>query len=807
MKNKYAYLQIISLSLIICIASGVLSAQSESDAVFELTPFEVNTSNDRGYLASNAVSAYRVNLPIQEVPLQISVVTREFLDDVKAVNLEEALGYTVGVSRDIAENFDGHFSIRGLQALFPKRNGFRRYYTVDMTNVERVEVVKGPASALFGEAQPGGIVNYITKAPLTDPRYEITLTQGSYDYYRGQISATGPLNDSKSWLYRLDASYLDRGDYRDWSYEKRTVIAPLIEWRPTARTKIKFDIEYVDRDWLPPSNAPVVNLAGMAYYESLVEIAEGSGQQAGTAQFFLDTFVHRQDEMRPFPDDVNNLLTFAAAFGLPVPEDPEALYYFRSIHPEIPREWSSTGPYAWHSFESYSYTVEGSHEFNNGWSLRFVSSKADIKQGYLRSRPNGTRIWGDGFRRGQRSLTTENNVFNAQADLLIPIELGWSRHNLILGAEYFVDEFEELLYTDANAMGGTFFLQRYYEDSPYNPNRVAGTGFGMDGYIIEPTFGPAGLRQPPGNDARQERQTTSFYVSDQISLFKERVKILAGVRFDDLEQNVYDIQAHPDIDVVDGALRTSTPVEQWSPQIGMNVEVLEGIHVYTNYSESFSPGLGEYRPPNTPAPLPRPPEQGEGYEIGIKYALFDRQLSGTLAYFDISKSNLVVNIDNETQILVADYSEGFEFDFAWQILENFQVIGGYAYIDSFRDVTEDLFPSLGVVDAETRIPGVPNHQGTLWGKYNFSDGALEGLSIGGGMQWMSDFRGSLVPPEVITLDGFTKFDLLLSYKFSKGPIAYQIDLFIDNLLDEDFYYAGPVAAYPRNYKITVKCSF
>jgi outer membrane receptor protein involved in Fe transport len=75
------------------------------------------------------------------------------------------------------------------------------------------------------------------------------------------------------------------------------------------------------------------------------------------------------------------------------------------------------------------------------------------------------------------------------------------------------------------------------------------------------------------------------------------------------------------------------------------------------------------------------------------------------------------------------------------------------------------------------------------------------------MQWMSDFRGSLVPPEVITLDGFTKFDLLLSYKFSKGPIAYQIDLFIDNLLDEDFYYAGPVAAYPRNYKITVKCSF
>ncbi|MGC9451300.1 MAG: TonB-dependent siderophore receptor [Oceanipulchritudo sp.] len=801
--------RLIFLPLMLTVVCGT-SAWGQSDPVqnepvFELSAFEVNTSEDQGYIASNAVSAYRVNLPIQEVPLQISVVTREFLDDIKAVNLEEALGYTVGVSRGIEENFDGVFSIRGLQAAFPKRNGFRRYYTVDMTNVERVEVVKGPASALFGEAQPGGIVNYVTKAPLPEPRYEATFTLGSYDYYRGQINLTGPLNKGKNLLYRLDASYLDRDDYRDWSYEKRTVIAPMLEWRPTKKTKLKFDIEYVDRDWLPPSLAPLVNLEGIAYVESLEALANSDDPKAGQARFFLDTFLYPQ-EPRPVPGEVDTLLSFASAFGMPLPQNRQDLYFYRSIHPDIPRTWSSTGPFASHDFESYSYTLEGNHQFSNGWSVRFVSSKADIKQGYFRSRPNRTRLWGDGFYRGQRDFTSENNVFNIQADLLIPVDLGWSRHNLIVGGELFTDEFEGWTFTDADAIAGNFFLQRYFEDSPFNPNRRGGSGFGMDGYIIEPTYGVAGLQQPPNNDTRQERETRSVYISDQISMFNERLKILAGLRYDDLQQEIFDIQVVPEMQVVDGALRSSTPVSKWSPQIGANYEILAGVYLYANYSESFSAGLGEYTPPNSP-PLTRPPELGEGREFGIKYSLMDGKLSGTLAWFDISKSNVIVQIDNDTQALVDDSSEGFELDFAWQVLENFQVIGGYAYIDSLRDVSEDLIPSLAILDNETRIPGVPNHQASLWGKYNFNNGPLDGFSIGSGVQWMSDFRGGQIAPDLLTLDGFTKVDLLLSYAFDWKGSQLQIDLFVDNLLDEDIYYAGPVPAMPTNYKITVTLDF
>jgi iron complex outermembrane receptor protein len=178
-----------------------------------------------------------------------------------------------------------------------------------------------------------------------------------------------------------------------------------------------------------------------------------------------------------------------------------------------------------------------------------------------------------------------------------------------------------------------------------------------------------------------------------------------------------------------------------------------------------------------------------------------------VAYFDISKKNVIVAVDNDTQVLVDDFSEGFEWDFAWQVLDNFQIIGGYAYIDSFRDVDSDAIPSLAVLDTESRIPGVPNHQASLWGKYVFTVGPLEGLSVGGGVQWMSDFRGGQVAPDLLTLDGFTKVDLLLSYRFQWRRQDLQVDLLMDNILDEAFYYAGPIPANPRNFKLSLIWKF
>lgn len=773
-----------------------LYAQDTDGEVFELSAFEVNTSADRGYIASNAISAYRINLPIQDIPLQIKVVTRDFLDDVKAINLEEALSYSVGVTRDVQERENGRFSIRGLQAAFPKRNGYRRYYTVDMTNVERVEVIKGPASALFGEAQPGGIINYVTKKPLVEPRYDITLTYGSYDYRRAMVEATGPLNEKKTWLYRVDASYLDRNDYRDFSYEQRTVVAPVVEWRPTERTTLKFDYEFIKRDFLPPSFSPVINLEALDFYNNLPE--------DGILDFkklVVDS------ELRP-TDDYLGPLVFLKAWGpfLPeeiIPEDPNDLLYWRDIHPDIPREWSSTGPDAYDLFESHSFTVEGNHEFGNGSSIRFAGSMATIETDYLRGRPNRVRIYGDGFYRGQWLWDAENKVTNLQADYLLPIDLGWSRHTLIFGTEFFQDEFKNLSFN--GPISGTW-MEHYFDESPIPSRRLRPDGsfnqFSIRGYPLEVE---ATIPYLKGNDpTRQDRQTLSFYLSDQAVFLKERLKVLGGVRYDRLEQTLYYYYTKT------GLYQEDPLVEQWSPQIGVNFEIVDGLALYGNYSKSFSPGLGGFtrlNPDGSTSDDTRPPELGNGVEAGLKFSLLEGRLSGTMAFFDIEKQDVTITLRDggiAYNSLVDDASTGFEIDFAYEPFSGLQFLLGYAYIDSFRN---DPTAPDWVTDIVSRVPGVPNNQVTFWTKYVFSEGPLDGFSIGGGVQWMEDFRGSAALPDIIVLDGYTKVDLLLSYKLPTDSGSWKFDLFVDNILDENYYYPGPLAAYPRNYKVTLNYSF
>jgi iron complex outermembrane receptor protein len=777
--------------------SSLVFAQEGQEPVFELSPFEVTTSSDRGYISSNAVSAYRINLPIQDVPLQIKVVTKEFLEDVKAINLEEALGYTVGVARDVQEIENGRFTIRGLQAAFPKRNGFRRYISMDMTNVERVEVVKGPASALFGEAQPGGIINYITKKPLTEPRTDMTLTYGSYDYRRILLETTGPLNKDKTLLYRLDASYLDRNDYRDFSYEQRTVIAPLIEWRPGKSTSIKIDFEYTDRDYLPPSLAPLTNLRAKEFFDNL--------PTEGVFNFQKQAY---DNELRPAPASIDPFLRLVRAFGRDdlIPENVEDLYYFRDIIDYIPREWSSTGPDSWHKFEGKSTTIEGSHVFDNGISIRGVASSATMDQSYKRGRPNRVRIWGDGFYRGQRLRYSENEVNNVQMDIVLPLDLGHSRLNFVLGGEYYEDNFKAVEYSNPSRFDTEFYLMNYFADSPIPAKRLLPNGdfdnFGIQEYPLDVSADELELGQNP---SRTERATESVYLSTQGFFFKERLKVLAGIRFDKLEQRAYEYL------YASGLKREDEPIKEWTPQIGLNFDIIEGLSLYANYSESFNPGLGGFLQLNPDGSVTtdssKPPELGLGKEVGFKFNLLEGRLSGTVAYFDISKENVTLSLNQDGvqyNILVDDFSKGFEFDVAYEVMAGFQILFGYAWIDSFRN---DPSAPDWIQAFESRVPGVPENQATIWGKYKFQGERFEGFSIGAGVQWMDDFRGHQALDDLLLLDGFTKVDLLLSYTAPWLDNKLRIDLFVDNVFDENFYYAGPIPALPRNYKLTVSYKF
>lgn len=141
------------------------------------------------------------------------------------------------------------------------RNGLRDAQgaeSPELSHIERIEVLKGPASVLYGGGTPGGTINLVTKQPLRDPFYAIDATIGSYDFYRGAIDLSGPLNDSKTVLYRLNVYYLDRNSFVDFFNQRQFFISPVVSLAIGDRTKLILEGEYTDSSTVFDNGLPAV---------------------------------------------------------------------------------------------------------------------------------------------------------------------------------------------------------------------------------------------------------------------------------------------------------------------------------------------------------------------------------------------------------------------------------------------------------------------------------------------------------------------------------------------------------------------
>jgi len=227
----------------------------------------VTGERESGYNIPDASTATRTNTPIRDVPQSIQVIPRQVIEDRQVVRLTELSDNVSGVQR--VSGYGGlssqSYVIRGFESSETFRNGFRDFSFTsprDIANVEQVEILKGPASVLYGGGFTlSGIVNTVTEKPLAEPRYEASMTIGSYDFYRPTIDLTGPLTDDKSLLYRLNLAYENANSYRDFNENESIFVAPAITWQIGSRTTLTAEIEYQNYDYvfdrgLPPD--PIV---------------------------------------------------------------------------------------------------------------------------------------------------------------------------------------------------------------------------------------------------------------------------------------------------------------------------------------------------------------------------------------------------------------------------------------------------------------------------------------------------------------------------------------------------------------------
>lgn len=214
-----------------------------------------------GHLAADTAQATKADIPALENSQAISIISKQTLDDQAVRRLPDALRNVAGVSRSNSYGFFDGFNIRGFDASTGATylDGLLddpgiNYATTELAGLERVEVIKGPASGLFGQGPLSGLVNLVSKRPQDDLFLEASVAGGSYNLVELQVDANAPLTSDGSVLARMSALYRDQEFFVPASGQRRVFIAPSLTWKPTTDTTLTLLGRYVDdhiNPWSP----------------------------------------------------------------------------------------------------------------------------------------------------------------------------------------------------------------------------------------------------------------------------------------------------------------------------------------------------------------------------------------------------------------------------------------------------------------------------------------------------------------------------------------------------------------------------
>jgi outer membrane receptor protein involved in Fe transport len=231
------------------------SGAARGDEPVVMSPFEVKTDGDVGYIATNSLAGSRLNTALKDTPAIIDVFTKEFLLDLGATDLQQAMVYsnnsqqddgdaersaTGGAQTNAGNAFN--FRSRGIRGN-STRNYFETRLGTDLYNVERLDDSRGPNSVLFGIGSAGGLINNSTKRAQMGQRLaETQFMAGSQERFRGTVDFNQPLLAQRLAL-RVNALYDDKGSWREYLHTRKKAASAALTFRPFAQTEVRVDAE------------------------------------------------------------------------------------------------------------------------------------------------------------------------------------------------------------------------------------------------------------------------------------------------------------------------------------------------------------------------------------------------------------------------------------------------------------------------------------------------------------------------------------------------------------------------------------
>ena len=654
--------------------------------------YESATGPVNGYRATRSASATKTDTALRDIPQSISVIPATVLKDLGSTNVERALEFAGGVSKQ--NNFGGltlyEYSVRGFTTSEFYQDGFsaNRGYpsTPDAANIERIEVLKGPAASLYGRGDPGGTVNIVTKKPQPQAFTTLQTSAGSWDRYRTALDVNTPLDVEGNVLSRVNLAVEDNHSFRDHVQSKRVFVAPSFSWQLDPDTHLLVESEFVRHS--STFDRGIVDAPGVSRSTFLGEPNDGD------------------------IDNHNNRI---------------------------------------------QATLE--HHLNDAWKLRLASH---YKQGSL---------WGDASE--NRALNADGHTLNrryrerstgwhdsiTQLELRGLFDIGSWQHELLVGTEYEDYRKKERV----TAIAGSYPIDLY-----------------------NPVYGqpkPNGARS--GTDFFEQTKSHALNLQDQI-VFTERLRGMVGARLEHFEQSTDDFTRNH--------AKSRQTHDALTQRAGLLYQLTPEIGVFANASTSFKPNSGLDATGNT-----FKPEEGVGYEVGIKSELFDDRLSTTLAAFHIEKEN-VLALDpatNTNRAMGKARSQGVDLQLTGQLTDAVRVIGAFAYIDAEVTKGDKTIPT------GSRILGVAKRSGSLLGVYEFQDGTLRGSDLGAAFTYVGDRSGEAGGS--FELPAYHTVDLLAHYKATENVT---VGLNLNNLFDEK-YYERSYSNYwvnpgePRNFTVSL----
>lgn len=623
----------IRLSYLAALITLSINAQENNNvqgsSVSDIEKITVVGTNQKRYLIESNESLTGFPVDFLDLPRVVNIIPEQVILDQKITDLSEALRNSPGIS--LGDGFGGtndDFLIRGFRRNTVYRNGFRREtnFKTNLSNVEYTQVIRGPASITYGQVEPGGLVDVVTKKPLFESRVSGEARIGSFNDKFFLLDVSQPLTENIR--VRVVASTQDAESFRDFTDISRDTISISSAIDFTNSTSLDLSYEYRDESRpLDRGTITVPTENGREVINELLDIP--------TSRRFGERFEVFESEFNFAEATLNHSITDNWSLKLSAAVENSSANDLQA-RPVGLAIFDKDGPITEDGFITFQNPADIATILGNAVNNSIFDDPTD--QAFLLRRTDG-------------SQDQDVEVFYANALLTGEVEIGNINHRLAMGADYRDSE-----------------TTRFFVSTPFTngvQQEIGGNGplFNVSKPIYGNLVNSLGTEGVPIITAIEKN--TGAFVNDYIEI-TDKFNILTGLRYDTFE--------------IDG----DTPVseaDQFSPQLAANYNLSNTTSMFASYSTSFEPNTAVNSLSGKNEAFE--PEDSEQYELGFKAELFDGNLQASASIYNIQKNNILSTDENDLPILIeGQSSKGSEISISGQPTSGMNIIAGYSYVDA-----------------------------------------------------------------------------------------------------------------------------